>query len=257
MNLFILASLTAVVVNGLFFAYASVKKTDVVTDLSYGLSFALVSLTLILLNPDAGFTALLPAWLTILWALRLGGYLFTRIIKTKVDHRFDAMRDKPLRFARFWILQAMAVAIIVLPVVASVASGLVPRGIGILELVGLLMWCAGFIIEAVSDAQKSAFKNSGAKGPITTGLWRYSRHPNYFGETLLWWGIFVFSLPALSGGLYLAIFGPVVITLLLLFVSGIPLLEKSADAKYGGDPAYREYKRKTSIFIPLPPRVKR
>ena len=87
MNPFILASLTAVVVNGLFFAYASVKKTDVVTDLSYSLSFGLVSLTLILLNPGAGFVALLPAWLTILWALRLGGYLFTRIIKTKVDHR--------------------------------------------------------------------------------------------------------------------------------------------------------------------------
>ncbi|MDX9826241.1 MAG: DUF1295 domain-containing protein [Spirochaetia bacterium] len=254
MNPFILASLTAVVVNGLFFAYASVKKTDVVTDLSYSLSFGLVSLTLILLNPGAGFVALLPAWLTILWALRLGGYLFTRIIKTKVDHRFDSMRNDTLKFARFWILQAAAVAIIVLPVVASVASDAAPRSMGILEVLGLLLWVAGFAIETVSDAQKSAFKNSGAKGVITTGLWRYSRHPNYFGETLLWWALFVYCLPALSGGLYLTVFGPVFITLLLLFVSGIPLLEKSADAKYGGDPAYQEYKGKTSIFFPLPPK---
>lgn len=254
MSPFILASLTAIVVNGLFFAYASVRKTDVVTDLSYSLSFGMVSLTLILLNPDAGFVVLLPAWLTILWALRLGGYLFTRIIKTKVDHRFDSMRNEPLKFARFWILQAAAVAVIVLPVVASVASQVRPRNFGFFETLGLFMWLAGFAIEAVSDAQKSAFKKSGSKGVIMTGLWRYSRHPNYFGETLLWWGIFVYSLPSLSGGLYWTVLGPVFITLLLLFVSGIPLLEKSADAKYGEDSDYREYKRKTSIFIPLPPR---
>ncbi len=109
MNPFILALLTAVVVNALFFAYASIKRTDVVTDLSYSLSFGLVSLALILLNTEAGLVALIPAWLTVLWALRLGAYLFTRIIKTKVDHRFDSMRDEPLKFARFWILQAMAV----------------------------------------------------------------------------------------------------------------------------------------------------
>ncbi len=254
MNPFILASLTAVVVNALFFAYASIKRTDVVTDLSYSLSFGLVSLALILLNTEAGLVALIPAWLTVLWALRLGVYLFTRIIKTKVDHRFDSMRDEPLKFARFWILQAMAVAIIVLPVVASVASDIRPRGFGVLEGLGLVMWLIGFAVEAVSDAQKSAFKKGGAKGLITRGLWRYSRHPNYFGETLLWWGIFVYSLPALYGLFYLSILGPVFITLLLLFVSGIPLLEKSAEAKYGEDPAYQDYKRKTSIFIPLPPR---
>jgi steroid 5-alpha reductase family enzyme len=164
------------------------------------------------------------------------------------------MRNEPLKFARFWILQAVAVAIIVLPVVASVASPFTPREFGFLEALGLVMWLVGFAVEAVSDAQKSTFKKTGATGVITTGLWRYSRHPNYFGETLLWWGIFVYCLPALSGGLYWTVLGPVFITLLLLFVSGIPLLEKSADAKYGEDPTYKEYKRRTSIFIPLSPK---
>ena len=253
MNPFYLSVIVAIVVNGLFFAYAATKKTDVVTDLSYSLSFALVSLFILVFNRSAGLVALLPAVLTIIWAARLGSYLFTRINKTKVDHRFDDMRDVPLKFAKFWILQAVAVAVILLPVAASVAAPEVPRAFGIFELLGLLMWLKGFYFEVVADAQKSAFKNAGKPGVITTGLWKYSRHPNYFGETLLWWGLFVFIIPVLSGALWLTILGPVFITVLLLFVSGIPLLEQSADKKYGADPAYQEYKNRTSLFIPWLP----
>ena len=112
------------------------------------------------------------------------------------------------------------------------------------------------MIEAVSDAQKSAFKgkNQNRERFITSGLWRYSRHPNYFGEMLVWWGLFIFAVPFLHGAAFAVVIGPVFITLLLLFVSGIPLLERSADARYGDDPVYREYKRRTSILVPLPPR---
>ena len=253
MNPFYLSVIVAIVVNGLFFAYAATKKTDVVTDLSYSLSFALVSLFLLVFNRSAGLVALLPAVLTIIWAARLGSYLFTRINKTKVDHRFDGMRDVPLKFAKFWILQAIAVMLILLPVAASVAVPGIPRAIGIFELLGLAMWLKGFYFEVVADAQKSAFKNAGKSGVITTGLWKYSRHPNYFGETLLWWGLFVYIIPVMSGALWLTILGPVFITVLLLFVSGIPLLEQGADRKYGDDPAYQEYKRSTSLFIPWLP----
>jgi len=255
MNPFLLSAVTSIVVNGLFFWYAATKKTDVVTDLSYSLSFFLVAVSIIVLNRDDGIIALVPAVLTILWALRLGSYLFTRIHKTKVDHRFDEMRDNPLRFSNFWMLQALTVAVVLLPVAASVATSVRPRRFGIFELAGIVLWLAGFVIEVVSDAQKSAFKNAGQPGFIHSGLWRYSRHPNYFGEALLWWALFVYTLPVLSGALYLAIIGPSFITLLLLFVSGIPLLEKSADAKYGSDPAYVDYKRRTSIFIPLLPKA--
>lgn len=253
MNPFYLSVIVAIVVNGLFFAYAARKKTDVVTDLSYSLSFALVSLFILVFNRSAGLVALLPAVLTIIWAARLGAYLFTRINMTKVDHRFDDMRNVPLKFANFWILQAVAVVLILLPVAASVAVPEVPRVFGIFELLGLLMWLKGFYFEVVADAQKSAFKNAGKPGVITSGLWRYSRHPNYFGETLLWWGLFVYLIPVLSGTLWLTILGPVFITVLLLFVSGIPLLEKSAEKKYGDDPAYQEYKRRTSLFVPWLP----
>ncbi len=253
MNPFVLSIIASVVVNGFFFAYAVSKKTDVVTDLSYSMSFGLVSVVLILLNASSPIVALVPAALTVIWALRLGSYLFSRIMKTKVDHRFDGMREVPLKFARFWILQAIAVVLIMLPVAASVASPAPARNFGFFEGLGLVLWIAGFAIEVAADAQKSAFKKTGSPDFISSGLWKYSRHPNYFGEALLWWALFVFTIPGLTGSIIPAIIGPIFITVLLLFVSGVPLLEKSADAKYGSDPAYQEYKRRTSIFIPLPP----
>ena len=254
MNPFFLSALAAIVVNGLFFAVAAVRRTDVVTDLSYSLSFAIVSVILIAQNWGAAPAVLAPAVLTVVWALRLGGYLFTRIIKIKVDHRFDDKRDNPLKFASFWILQALAVFLILLPVAASFASTASPRSFGPFEIIGLALWLAGFAIEVASDARKSAFKKAGKPGVITTGLWNWSRHPNYFGEALLWWALFIYVVPSLSGLLWFSVLGPTFITILLLFVSGIPLLEKSADAKYGDDPAYREYKRRTSVFLPLPPK---
>ena len=181
---------------------------------------------------------LAAALLVLIWAARLGLYLFRRILRIKVDHRFDQMRDKPLRFARFWVLQAITVAVVMLPVSYLLGQDGAP-GFGAWEVVGAAVWLAGLVIEAVSDAQKSAFKAKQTAGKqfITSGLWKYSRHPNYFGEMLVWWGLFVFSVPFLDGAAFAVVIGPVFITLLLLFVSGIPLLERSAEAKYGDDPA--------------------
>jgi steroid 5-alpha reductase family enzyme len=193
--------------------------------------------------------------MVLVWAVRLGGYLFRRILRMKVDHRFDEMRDNPLRFARFWLLQAISVAVIMLPVTYLLGRD-DPPGFGAWAVAGVAIWLVGLAIETVADAQKSSFKSKPENRDrfITAGLWKYSRHPNYFGEMLVWWGLFVYAVPFLEGWAYAVVIGPVFITLLLLFVSGIPLLERSADAKYGDDPAYREYKRRTSILVPLPPR---
>ena len=193
--------------------------------------------------------------LVLVWAVRLGGYLLARILRIKVDHRFDEMRDRPLRFARFWLLQAISVAVVMLPVTYLLGRD-DPPSFGPWMTAGGVIWLLGLVIETVSDAQKSAFKSKveNRERFVTSGLWRYSRHPNYFGEMLVWWGLFVFAVPFLHGAAFAVVIGPVFITLLLLFVSGIPLLERSAEAKYGEDPAYREYKRRTSILVPLPPR---
>ncbi|HVN62326.1 MAG TPA: DUF1295 domain-containing protein [Gaiellaceae bacterium] len=251
----ILVSLAvALAVNGAFFAVAAVRKTDVVTDLSYSLTFIVLALVL----PFTGArkpVQLVAALLVLVWATRLGVYLFRRILRIRVDHRFDEMRDEPLRFARFWLLQAITVAVVMLPV-SYLLSRRQPPGVGAWVIAGAAVWLVGFLIEAVADAQKGAFraKEENRGRFIASGLWRYSRHPNYFGEILVWWGLFVYAVPALHGAAFAVVAGPVFITLLLLFVSGIPLVERSADEKYGSDPAYRDYRRRTSILVPLPPR---
>jgi len=254
MNAIAASFLVALGVNAAFFAAAAIRKTDMVTDLSYSLSFAVLALAL----PDAGAhkpLQLIASLMVLLWAFRLGGYLFGRILRIKVDHRFDELRDKPLRFARFWLLQAISVAVIMLPVSYLLGRDGAP-GFGPWAIAGAAIWLVGLAIEAVSDAQKSAFKGTEKNRGrfISSGLWRYSRHPNYFGEMLVWWGLFVYAVPFLDGAAFVVAVGPAFLTLLLLFVSGIPPLEKSAEAKYGADQAYREYKRRTSILVPLPPR---
>ena len=250
-----LSFVIALVLNGAFFAVAAARKTDVVTDLSYSLTFALLAVVL-LFTGGREPVQLVASLLVVLWAARLGTYLFRRILRMKVDHRFDGMRDKPLRFARFWLLQAIAVAVIMLPISYLLDRDDAP-GFGAWSIAGAAVWLVGLLLEAAADAQKSAFKaNDANRGrTITTGLWRYSRHPNYFGEILVWWGLFVYAVPVLSGAAFIVVAGPVFITVLLLFVSGIPPLERSADEKYGDDPAYRDYKRRTSVLVPLPPRA--
>ena len=254
MNAIDVSFLVALGVNAVFFVFAAIHKTDVVTDLSYSLSFAVLALAL----PDLGAhkpVQLVASLMVLLWALRLGGYLFGRILRIKVDHRFDELRDRPLRFARFWFLQAVSVTVIMLPVSYLLGRGGVP-GFGLWAIAGIAIWFVGLAIETVGDAQKSAFKGTAKNRErfISSGLWKYSRHPNYFGEMLVWWGLFVYAVPFLDGVAFAVAIGPAFLTLLLLFVSGIPLLERSAEAKYGGDPAYREYKRRTSILVPRPPR---
>jgi steroid 5-alpha reductase family enzyme len=254
MTAIVLSLAVALVVNGAFFAVAATRKTDVVTDLSYSLTFAL--LAVVLLFTDARHPVQLVAALLVLaWAVRLGGYLFRRILRIKVDHRFDAMRDDPLRFARFWVLQAITVAIVMLPVSYFLDRDH-PPGFEAWMVAGAAVWLVGLVIEATADAQKSSFraKKENRGHFVDSGLWRYSRHPNYFGEMLIWWGLFLYTVPVLHGWAWTVIAGPVFIMLLLLFVSGIPLLERSADERYGGDPAYRVYKSRTSILVPLPPR---
>ena len=244
----------ALAVNGVFFAVAAARRTDVVTDLSYSLTFAVLAVVL-LFTGAAEPVQLVASLLVVVWAVRLGTYLFRRIMRMKVDHRFDGMRDDPLRFARFWLLQAITVAVVMLPVTYLLDRD-DPPGLGAWSIAGAAVWLVGLLVEAIADAQKSAFraKVENRDRFVASGLWRYSRHPNYFGEMLVWWGLFLYTVPVLHGAAFAVVAGPVFITLLLLFVSGIPPLERSAEEKYGNDPAYREYKRRTSILVPLPPR---
>ena len=126
------------------------------------------------------------------------------------------------------------------------------------EILGIFLWFTGFVIESIADQQKLRFRNDPKNKNmfIQTGLWQFSRHPNYFGESLLWWGIFIMLVSTLKNLVFFGMLGPIFITFLLLKVSGIPLLEKVADKKYGKNIEFQEYKRKTNLFFPWLPTVK-
>ncbi|MBF9014332.1 MULTISPECIES: DUF1295 domain-containing protein [unclassified Oceanispirochaeta] len=239
-----------------FFAFAATLKTDKVTDLSYSLSFFILAPVLLF---SAGNSYILEQlFLTIsimIWALRLGAYLLKRIITIGKDDRFDDKRNDFLKFLKFWILQTLVVWVVMLPFSLFLTARPVQTFPGS-TITGLSVFLSGLIIESFSDAQKFTYRSKeGNKGHwVDTGLWRYSRHPNYFGEILVWWGLFIVVIPTLSGWGWLTVLGPVTITLFLLKVSGIPLLEIQNEKKYGENPEFASYRKNTSLLIPLPTR---
>ena len=244
---FILISLLITVCMQLsFFAIAYGLQIDKVTDFAGTANFLLLATVTLWFGEDFSFPKIIGSLMVILWSLRLGAYLSYRILVWGEDNRFDEMRSKFLSFLGFWIMQILWVFLTCLPVVYfnSLDS---PDSVNTLASIGIGMFSIGLIIEAWADYSKFNHKLNGEKW-CTSGLWKYSRHPNYFGNILLWFGIFVFCY-SYEVPLWTVI-GPLWTTFLLLFVSGIPLLEASADKKYGNDSEYLQYKSNTSVLIP-------
>ncbi|CAL4935513.1 unnamed protein product [Urochloa decumbens] len=252
-------ALTAIVTVGyqlLFFIVTALLRFDKVTDFAGSTNFVIIAILTLALKGAWHFRQIVLTVLVTIWGLRLGLFLLMRIMQWGEDRRFDKMRDNLGKLAVFWIFQAVWVWSVSLPVTVVNASNKNPS-IEARDIIGWIMWLVGICVEATADQQKLVFKNSPSnRGKwCDVGLWKYSRHPNYFGEIFLWWGVFVASTPVLSGAEWLVILGPIFLTLLLLFVSGIPLLESSADKRYGRLEEYRVYKNATSPLIPLPPAV--
>jgi steroid 5-alpha reductase family enzyme len=235
-----------------FFIFAATFKTDKLTDLSYGLTFITLTLFLLATLPSPQLIQTIAALLIIIWGLRLTSYLFIRILIIKKDHRFDTIRTNPLKFIQFWLLQGLSVWIIMLPSII-ILSSTSPFSLHPVTLMGFTLWFLGFTLETVADLQKFFFKLKPQNKDqfISHGLWKYSRHPNYFGEILCWWGIFTFALPYLSSWSWATIISPLYITILLLFVTGIPPLEKRYSQKYKHNKHYQQYRSSTSLLIPL------
>ena len=189
--------------------------------------------------------------MVILWCTRLGYFLFSRISKDKKDGRFDEIKINPPRFFAAWTIQGIWVLLTALPVF-TVNAFHSPKAIGALDITGWAVWFIGFSIEIVADNQKSAFaadeKNRGKY--INEGLWYYSRHPNYFGEITLWLGQFIAASSTFSDSQWVCAISPLFVAFLLMKVSGVPMLEKRSDEKFGGDPGYEAYKKNTSVLVP-------
>jgi steroid 5-alpha reductase family enzyme len=238
----------------LWFVSLALKNASIV-DPFWGTGFVIVSwVTFFRLGEMSVRTVLLLAMVT-LWGLRLSLYLLIRNLPHGEDFRYRAMRKS--HGARFWWVslftvfsfQGILMWLLSTPLALSIAYK--NRQMGVFEILGALIWLVGFSFEAIGDAQLRAFKRDpkSAGQVMDRGLWRYTRHPNYFGESVLWWGYGIFALSA-PGGAY-ALLAPAAMTFLLLRVSGVTLLEKSLVNRRAG---YREYIERTSAFFPMPQR---
>lgn len=253
LNELIVALLVALAINISMFFVAFRLRSDKLTDISYAATFAVIALWVFFVSDKSWYHELLLA-MVLVWSLRLGGFLLYRVIKKGKDARFDGMREDFVKFGKFWLVQAVTVWLVMLP---SVFAFTHQAAVGVWPMIGLVVWIIGLACESIADLQKMAFSNDPKNNNtwIDSGIWRYSRHPNYFGEILVWVGVYIYtviSLPPLQ-----AIIGatsPLFIVTLLLFVSGIPILERSANERWGKQAAYRDYKRRTSILIPLLPK---
>jgi steroid 5-alpha reductase family enzyme len=251
--LFALCGAVCFAVNWLVFVPSWAARTERYFDLTGSLTYlAVVALGVALGSRDP--RALLLALLVAVWALRLGSFLFARIRREGADRRFDAIKRSFARFLLTWTLQGLWVFLTLSCALAAItASDAEP--LGALAALGTAVFGAGFAIEVAADRQKARFRADPAHRDrfITTGLWAWSRHPNYCGEILLWIGIALVALPALSGWSFATLISPIFVYVLLTRVSGIPLLESRSDAKWGDEPAYRDYKARTPVLWLRPP----
>lgn len=229
---------------------ALILKDNSIVDIFWGLGFCMLCVVAYTQAEHAGIKQYFLLTLVLLWGLRLSVYLFLRNKGKGEDFRYANWRKDWGKhtwwraFFQVFLLQGFFMYIISLPILITMIYG--DGALGLLNIIGGLIFIGGFLIESVADFQMYRFKaNQKNKGKILTkGLWSISRHPNYFGEILIWWGIFMLSLN--SGYWYIGFISPVIITWLLLKVSGVPMLEK----KYDDSPSYKDYKEKTPAIFP-------
>lgn len=254
-SVFALCALLAYIINWAVYVPSNRAKTEQYFDLTGSVTYLAVIVVALLLSDDIDARAAIVGAMVAVWAVRLGSFLFRRVRRDGRDGRFDEIKVDPLRFFMTWTLQGLWVLLTVACALAIITS-VERRSIGWLAILGIALWFAGFAVEVVADRQKSTFKRDPAnKGRfISTGLWAWSRHPNYFGEIALWTGIAIVAIPLLSGWRWVVLISPVFVTLLLTRVSGIPMLEARAEKRWGQDEDFQVYTRTTPVLIPRPPR---
>ena len=241
----------AFLIQWLVFFPAYWRQTEKYFDLTGSLTYIIISTLALFLSAGVDGRAILVWALVVIWAVRLGTFLFGRIKKAGKDDRFDELKPSFIRFLNVWTIQGLWVTFTMAAALVTITTAN-RKDLDLFALVGFLVWVFGFSMEVVADYQKSRFNaDPNNKGMfIQSGLWSRSRHPNYFGEIMLWIGIAVIALPVLQGWQWVALISPIFVTLLITRVSGVPLLEKKADQKWGGQADYEAYKKGTPVLIP-------
>ena len=236
------------------YTIAQFIKDNSIVDIAWGIGF-MIATAVAFYGSRIFFTQnILVDLFVAAWGVRLSLYIFIRHNGKGEDYRYKEMREGwgnnvvLMSLIKVFLPQAIVMFIVVFPVL--IINAFQHDGVQLTDIMGAIIWLVGFYFEAVGDAQMSNYKKDPAnKGKVMRqGLWKYTRHPNYFGEATMWWGIFIISIP--SGYWWISLLSPIVITLLIIKVTGVDLLEK----KYKDNREYQDYIQKTSSFIPLPPK---
>ena len=255
--LFVMCGAIGFILHWIVFVPSYLFQTEHYFDLTGSLSYIATVVAAVLLNPSFDIRDLIICAMIIIWAGRLGSFLFFRIKKDGQDSRFVVMKTKFTWFLMTWTIGGLWVLVTMAAGLAALTSNTTVE-LGLMGYVGIALWLFGFVVEVTADRQKTLFKNDPQnKGRfITTGIWSWSQHPNYFGEITLWFGLTLLALPVLSGFQLVTLVSPLFVFLLLTRVSGIPLLDRAAKKKWGEDPNYLAYVSGTSKLMLSPPRQK-
>jgi steroid 5-alpha reductase family enzyme len=247
----------AFLIQWLGFIAAYALQTEKFYDLTGSVTYISLAILAVLLGPTIDDRSVLLLAPVLIWATRLGTFLFGRIQQAGKDARFDEIKVSFPRFLLTWTVQGLWVTFTLSTALAAITTT-TRRALGPFALIGFVTWAFGFGFELMADTQKSAFRaDPENKGKfIHTGLWAWSRHPNYFGEIVLWIGVAIIALPVLRGWQWVTLISPAYVTLQLTRVSGVPMLEKRADEKWGGQEDYEAYKERTPVLIPRPPSMR-
>jgi steroid 5-alpha reductase family enzyme len=251
---FAICGALAFAINWAAFVPAAIKRTEHYYDLTGGITYITVIIAAVFLSGPLDLRATIVAGMVMFWSVRLASFLFMRIARAGKDSRFDDIKQEPMRFLLAWTLQGLWVLLTAACALAVITGGN-REPLGIIGYVGIAVWTIGILVEIVADQQKSAFRADPAnKGKfIHTGLWAWSRHPNYFGEIVLWTGMAIIAVPILEGWQWITLVSPVFVYFLLTKVSGVPMLEDAADERWGGQDDYEAYKRNTPVLVMKPP----
>ena len=255
---FALAASIGFILHWFIFIPSYIYQTEHYFDLIGSISYiSIVLFTFLALN-NLDNRSILIGLLIMVWAVRLGSFLFNRVKRDRKDNRFTVMKTKFWWFLFTWTLGGLWVFITMAAGLAAMTSSAEHVTLGWYALIGIVLWLQGFIFEVVADHQKTRFRSKKENRDkfINEGLWSLSRHPNYYGEITLWLGIAFIAFPVLQGWQLLTLISPIFVYILLTRISGVTMLERRADKKWGDDLEYQLYKETTSSLIPIPKRKK-
>lgn len=256
---FILALVTVVSLMIILFIFALIKRDNSIVDIAYGLLFVIAASVAMTAFGELSTTSLIAYILLFIWGARLSARIISRNFKKGEDWRYVEWRNKWMQkgygyfvfrsFFQIYVLQGIIILVVLLPILAAISTP--TASMPFLAFLGVAVWIIGFLFESIGDEQLDAFiKKPENKGKIMQyGLWKYTRHPNYFGEMTMWWGMWILAV-GVSWVYWWTILSPLLITFLLLKVSGVPLLEK----KWDGNEEFEVYKSKTSAVFPWKPK---